>query len=68
MGYVIYECSAEGCGGATGYYVRDLDAENWEKWHGYYDENREHNLRKIGESDTDPTEHLSLFERHKGSG
>lgn len=62
MGYVIFQCSAEGCRSETGYYVRDVDAEGWAKWHGYYDP-QEHTLRKVGESEVDPTAHLSLFER-----
>lgn len=54
MGYVIFECSAEGCRSTTGYYVRGIDADVFEKWHGYYD-TQEHTLRKVGEADTDPT-------------
>ena len=52
MGYVIYECTAEGCSGRSGHTVRDIDVEGFERWHGYFDTNREHTLRKVGEPET----------------
>ena len=57
--YVIYECSAEGCTGSSGIAVRAVDAAGFERWHGCFDDRRTHTLRKVGESEVDPTAHLS---------
>lgn len=47
---VHFECSVPECNGRTGYTVRAIDADNFERFHGCFDEHREHVLRKTGES------------------